>query len=103
MKKLVHEDEFINDLVSDNYANFTYDGARELYEHLTDWENMTGETYDFDKVAIRCEWSEYKNLEKCLEQYDNVNTLDELCDRTTVLNIHDCSGNDTGRIMIVDF
>ena len=103
MKQLVYEHEFINDLISDDYASFTREGAKELYEHLTDWEDMTGEVFDFDRVAIRCEWSEYESLEKCLEQFDNINTFDELCDHTTVLNIHDCTGKDTGRIMIADF
>ena len=105
MKQLVHEHEFINDLISDDYASFTREGAKELYEHLTDWEDMTGEVYDFDRVAIRCEWSEYESLEKCLEQYDfnSLNTFDELCDHTTVLKVHDYTGKDTGRIIIANF
>ena len=103
MKQLVYEHEFINALVSDDYASFTREGAKELYEHLTDWEDMTGEVFDFDRVAIRCEWSEYESLEKCLEQYDDIKTFGELCDHTTVLNIHDYAGKDTGRIMIADF
>ena len=103
MKQLVYEHEFINDLISDDYASFTREGAKELYEHLTDWEDMTGEVFDFDRVAIRCEWSEYESLEKCLEQYDDINTFDELSDQTTVLKIHDYAGKDTGRIMIADF
>ena len=105
MKQLVYEHEFINDLISDDYASFTREGAKELYEHLTDWEDMTGEVYDFDRVAIRCEWSEYESLEKCLEQYDfnSLNTFDELCDHTTVLKVHDYTGKDTGRIIIANF
>lgn len=103
MKQLVYEHEFINDLISDDYASFSREGAKELYEHLTDWEEDLGEVYDFDRVAIRCEWSEYESLEKCLENYDGINTLDELCDHTTVLNIHDYMGKDTGRIIIADF
>tara|TARA_R100000353_G_scaffold2812_2_gene4225 strand:- start:141 stop:452 length:312 start_codon:yes stop_codon:yes gene_type:complete len=103
MKKLVYEHEFINDLLSDDYASFSLEAAKELYEYLTDWEEDTGEVYDFDIVAIRCEWSEHESLEKCLEQYDDINTIEELCDHTTVLKIHDCTGKDTGRIMIADF
>tara|TARA_Y100000004_G_scaffold7247_1_gene8160 strand:+ start:755 stop:1066 length:312 start_codon:yes stop_codon:yes gene_type:complete len=103
MKQYVHEHEFINALVSDDYASFTYNGARELFQHLELLEEDLGEVFDFDKVAIRCEWSEYESLEKCLEQYDDINTFDELCDQTTVLNIHDYAGKDTGRIIIADF
>ena len=100
MKKLVYEYEFVDALVSDEYASFSRQGAIALYHYLFD--NM-GEDYLFDSVAIRCEWSEHESLEKCLEQFDDINTFDELCDHTTVLNIHDCTGKDTGRIMIADF
>ena len=103
MKQLVYENEFINDLISDDYASFSREGAKELYEHLTDWEEDTGEVYDFDRVAIRCEWSEYDSLEKCLEEYDTIYSFDALCDHTTVLKIHDYTGKDTGRIIIANF
>ena len=103
MKQLVFEDDFINALVSDEFASFTRNGARELFQHLELLEEDLGEVFDFDRVAIRCEWSEYDSLEKCLENYDNIKTFDELCDHTSVLNIHDCTGKDTGRIMIADF
>ena len=103
MKKLVYEYEFVDALVSDEYASFSREGAKELYEHLTDWEEDTGEVYNFDSVAIRCEWSEYESLEKCLENYDNIKTFNELCDHTTVLRVHDYNGKDTGKILIEDF
>lgn len=103
MKQLVFEDDFINALVSDEFATFTRHGARELFQHLELLEEECGEVFDFDRVAIRCEWSEHESLEKCLEQFDNIKTFDELCDHTTVLNIHDCTGKDTGRIIIAEF
>ena len=39
---------------------------------------------EFDPVAIQCEWEE-NSLPNILEQYDNIDTLEELCDHTIVV------------------
>ena len=85
MIKHVHEYEFIGTLVADEYASFTYNGASALYEYLRDLEEDIGQEIQFDRVAIRCDYSEYKTLDEILNQYDNINTLDELRDNTTVI------------------
>ncbi len=84
MIKQVHEYEFIDTLIRDEYASFTYNGAYALYEYLTELEEDIGQI-EFDHVAIRCDYSEYKTLDEILNQYDNINTLDELRDNTTVI------------------
>jgi len=95
MKKLVYEYEFVDALVSDEYASFSRQGAIALYHYLFD--NM-GEDYLFDSVAIRCYWSEYENLEKCLENYDHIDTLEDLVEHTAVVPIPN-----TDKLIIADF
>tara|TARA_R100000655_G_scaffold50830_1_gene88443 strand:+ start:246 stop:539 length:294 start_codon:yes stop_codon:yes gene_type:complete len=85
MIQQVYESEFIDSLTSDEYANFTYSGARALYDYLTDLEEDIGEEIQFNRIAIRCDYSEYKTLDEILDQYDYINTLDELRDHTTVI------------------
>ena len=85
MIKQVHEYEFIDSLTKDEYANFSYNGASALYDYLTDLEYDMDQEIEFDRVAIRCDYSEYKTLDKILNQYDNINNLDELRDNTTVI------------------
>ena len=85
MIKQVHEYEFMHSLTSDEYASFTYNGASALYDYLTDLEEDIGQEIEFDRVAIRCDYSEYKTLDEILNQYDNINTLDDLRDNTTVI------------------
>lgn len=85
MIQQVYESEFINRLTSDEYASFTYNGASALYEYLTELEEDIGQEIQFDHVAIRCDYSEYKTLDEILNQYDNINTLDDLRDNTTVI------------------
>ena len=87
MIKTISENEFIEDLLSDEYASWTYDGARALYEYLTDLEEDTGEQIEFDRVALRCDFSQYDNLEDILNQYNDINTLEDLQDNTTVLKV----------------
>lgn len=95
MKKLVYEYEFVDALVSDEYASFSRQGAIALYHYLFD--NM-GEDYLFDSVAIRCEWSEYENLKECLDNYDDIDTLEDLVEHTAVVPIPN-----TDKLIIADF
>ena len=85
MIKEVSKNEFVEDLLNDDYASFSYTGAGALYEYLTDIEENTGQLLKFDRVAIRCDFSEYDNLEDILSQYDNINTLEELEENTIVI------------------
>jgi len=85
MIQQVYKGDFIDSLTSDEYASFTYSGASALYDYLTDLEEDIGEDIQFDRIAIRCDYSEYKTLDEILNQYDNINTLDELRDHTTVI------------------
>jgi len=85
MIQQVYETEFIDSLTNDEYACFTYSGASALYDYLTDLEEDMGKEIKFDRIAIRCDYSEYKTLDEILNQYDNINSLDELRNHTTVI------------------
>ena len=95
MKKLVYEYEFVDALTSDEYASFSREGAIALYNFI---EEAYDENYEFDSVAIRCTYSEYDSLQECLSNYDNINTLEELVERTAVVPIPS-----TDKIIIEDF
>lgn len=69
----------------DEYANFSPEGALALVEYLENLEDDLG-VIDFDKVAIRCEFSEYRTEEEALEEYD-IGTIEELEDETTVIKV----------------
>ena len=59
MKKTLTTSEIADALASDEYGNFTRAGAWAMAEFLD--ENMP-EDAEFDSVAIRCDWSQYKSL-----------------------------------------
>lgn len=48
-------------LLADEYAAWTRAGALALVEYLESVEDDTGEPIEFDRVAIRCDYSEYKS------------------------------------------
>ena len=89
MKQTIRENEFVHAIVSDDYNDISYDGAIALFEYLEELEDSTGEEIEFDSVAIRCDWAEYENLDAVLSEYDNIKTLEELQDNTTVILIED--------------
>ena len=80
---------------SDSYKdNFSYSGAKALFEYLEDYTEQTGEAMDFDPVAWCCEFSEYKDLDNFNLQHfgkefakDNgYESLDDLNKQTTIIS-----------------
>jgi hypothetical protein len=56
-------------LVDDENANWTRAGAYALAEYLEDLEEDTGEQIEFCRVSLRCDFSEYANLEDWAADY----------------------------------
>jgi hypothetical protein len=99
MIRTINEYEFTQDLLNDEYANWSYDGTKALFDYLTDLEEDTGEQIEFDRVALRCDFSEYDNLEEILSQYDGIDTLEDLQDNTTVIEVQKYDLTITGYII----
>lgn len=53
--------QMVNELVDDEYSSFSRNGAKALIEYLQNLEEEIGEM-EFDKVAIRCDFSEYESV-----------------------------------------
>jgi hypothetical protein len=58
------ESDMINELVNDQYANFSYNGAQAIVQFLTE----VCPDSEFDRVAIRCDFSEYKNVKEAVAE-----------------------------------
>ena len=101
MKRTLRTEDMVDELVRDEYARWTREGARAIIEHLEDMEEQTGEEMEFDKVAIRCQWTEYETLEEAAtalipdfnnwaKDYDEDELLrqieQELADSSTILH-----------------
>ena len=86
MKQTIRENEFVHAILGDDYNNMSYDGARALFEYIEEYEDQTGEDTELDVVAIRCEWTEYENIEEVSKDYD-IDNLDDLRDNTSVIEV----------------
>lgn len=73
-------------LLDDEYAGWTYEGAHALVEHLEDLEDDLG-SIDFDRVGLRCDFSEYASAAEALEQYSDCESIEDLEDSTTVIHV----------------
>lgn len=59
----------ITDLLADEYASWNYDEAEALVNFYEELEDQQGEAIEFDRVAIRCEWTSATE-EEVREMYD---------------------------------
>ena len=90
MKTILSTNEVINELRRDEYAGWSYEGAKAIAQYLKEYEESTGEELQFDPVAIRCEFTEYENAIEAAAQYTSELTteaaaLEYLQDHTTVI------------------
>jgi hypothetical protein len=69
MKKTMTTSDIAHELIDDGNANWSRAGAFALAEYLEELEESTGEEMEFDHVAIRCDFSEYADLETWLSEY----------------------------------
>ncbi len=69
MIKILSTNEMIHDLLTDQYASWTYNEAEAIINYYQDLEEGTGDLIEFDHVAIRCDWT-CATEEEAREMYD---------------------------------
>jgi uncharacterized metal-binding protein len=69
--------QIADELRNDTNANWSCNGALALAEHLEEYEESTGEELELDVCAVRCDFSEYANLQDWANDYFS-NALEEL-------------------------
>ena len=74
----------VNELMADEYADWSYEAATALVEWLEELEDSSGEPIEFDPVGLRCEFSEYTATD-LVEEYGM--TLEEIRENTIVIDL----------------
>lgn len=69
MKTTLTEWQVADALKSDEYARWSYEGAKALAEYLCEIDEQSGEDTELDVVAIRCDFSEYKSAQEAASNY----------------------------------
>ena len=103
MKKIINFNEFC-DGFSDSYKdNFSYKGKKALFEYLESYEESTGEEIEYDPIAFCCEYTEYENLKELQKDYPNIETIENLQDRTQYIPIYNIDGTESDSFIIQSF
>lgn len=69
MKQTMTTSDIADALRRDENANWSPAGARALAEYLEQRDEDNGTETEFDRVEIRCDWSEYEGLRQWAEEY----------------------------------
>ena len=77
----------LNTFQDDMKSNFSYEGSKALFEYLNDLEDDCGIPINYDPIAFRCKYNEYNNLKEVQDDYEGIETIDDLRDKTTVIKI----------------
>ena len=75
------------------WKQFSY----EAWEQIFEWEDEMGSDVEYDPVAFCCTYAEYESFEKLKNDYNNIETFDDLEGKTWVANLSE------GRVLIRQF
>ena len=81
------------------HKDFSYNGLNALYDYFEDYSDGY-EPFEMDVIAICVQFTEYENLDECLQEVgnDDIKTLEDLQDHTIVIEIEG-----TERIIVSEF
>lgn len=69
MKQTMSTYDIASELRRDENADWSWPGALALAEYLQEFEDNAGMEMEFDRVAIRCDFSEYNSLREWADYY----------------------------------
>ena len=71
--------------------NFSYAGRVALFDYIEGYEDSCGTELDFDPIAIRCDFTEYADIEAFWQDYNSVEyqVMSDIEDNTSVIYIPD--------------
>ena len=84
MRDTVTQDTFTDTMIK---YGFSYEGTKALFDHLEQYEQDCDQELEFDPIAFRCEYDEYESLKEVKENYQDIKSLDDLRNHTTVIKI----------------
>lgn len=104
MKQTVNFSQFVDAFRGSQYENnFSYEGKKALFDYLEQYEEETGEEIELDIVALCCDYTEFKNLKEAQEYYNNIETLEDLQEKTQFIPLYDIYGNEMEDFIIQNF
>jgi hypothetical protein len=81
----VNKSQFIDNLLADDYASWTYEDAGALFDYYEQFSDDLGEDIELDRVALRCEWTRADSIDEVIEEYDDIESMEDLQNNTQVI------------------
>ena len=94
MKQTLTTHEAAHQLRQDENANWSFSGALALIEYLEQYEDDAEIELEFDRVAIRCDFSEYASLQDWAKEYHGTEYLLEACEACDIDEGYALAGDD---------
>ena len=85
----VTKNQFIDTLMADNYAHWTYEDCSALYDYYENLSIDQGEPIELDRDAIRGEWCRADSFEQLKEECDYIYSYEDLYDSSYEVIEHD--------------
>ena len=76
MKITLNESQFLNNWPESRKDQFSYNALCAIFEHLTNYEESTGEELEFDPIAICCDYTEYSSAVDAAKEYGYEEAVD---------------------------
>ena len=72
--------------------NFSHAGLHALYDYLEQLSEDMGSDIEFDLISICCDFAEYDTFKQFQAEYDYINSMEELENKTRVIQIEEEDG-----------
>ena len=85
MKTTVNIYQFRNEFEQTRPENFSYDGLTALFDYLEEYEESCNTKVELDVIALCCEFTEYLDLAEIQQNYNDIESMEDLNDHTMVI------------------
>jgi len=86
MINIMNKYDFQNDFMKVRPDQFSYKALQALWEHFEQYEEGTGDTIEFDPIAICCDYSEFQDIKEVQKNYPDITSMKDLERETKVIS-----------------
>ena len=85
MKTTVNIYQFRNEFEQTRPNNFSYDGLTALFNYFEEYVESCNTEVELDVIALCCEFTEYLDLAEIQQNYNDIESMEDLNDHTMVI------------------
>ena len=86
MINIMNECDFTDDFMRIRPNQFSYNALQALWQYFEEYEEGTGDTIEFDPIAICCDYSEFQDIKEVQKNYPDITSMKDLERETKVIS-----------------